>query len=159
MKVGDRAFFYHSSCKVPGIVGVVKVRRRGCSARGGSAGFVVVVGGRGLSQRGASLRANCEPGAGEGCPQLDLPLASLSISHRSRDQRGPSLTPTTHHHRNAIHSPAARRTAIEPRQVVREAYPDHTQFDESSDYYDPKSSDEKVKWHMVDIQLERRLGR
>jgi predicted RNA-binding protein with PUA-like domain len=27
MKVGDRAFFYHSSCKVPGIVGIVEVGR------------------------------------------------------------------------------------------------------------------------------------
>jgi hypothetical protein len=26
MQVGDQAFFYHSSCKVPGIVGIVKVR-------------------------------------------------------------------------------------------------------------------------------------
>ena len=25
MKVGDRAFFYHSSCKVPGVVGIVEV--------------------------------------------------------------------------------------------------------------------------------------
>jgi predicted RNA-binding protein with PUA-like domain len=25
MKVGDRAFFYHSSCEVPGIVGIVEV--------------------------------------------------------------------------------------------------------------------------------------
>ena len=27
MKVGDRAFFYHSSCKVPGIVGTVRIAR------------------------------------------------------------------------------------------------------------------------------------
>jgi hypothetical protein len=26
MKLGDRCFFYHSNCKVPGIVGIVKVR-------------------------------------------------------------------------------------------------------------------------------------
>lgn len=26
MQLGDRAFFYHSSCKVPGIVGIVEVR-------------------------------------------------------------------------------------------------------------------------------------
>lgn len=25
MRVGDRAFFYHSSCEVPGIVGIVKI--------------------------------------------------------------------------------------------------------------------------------------
>lgn len=27
MKVGDRAFFYHSNCKVPGIVGIMEVVR------------------------------------------------------------------------------------------------------------------------------------
>jgi predicted RNA-binding protein with PUA-like domain len=26
MRLGDLAFFYHSSCKVPGIVGIAKVR-------------------------------------------------------------------------------------------------------------------------------------
>ncbi len=29
MKRGDRAFFYHSSCEVPGIVGIVEVVREG----------------------------------------------------------------------------------------------------------------------------------
>lgn len=29
MKVGDLAFFYHSSCKEPAIVGVVKITRKG----------------------------------------------------------------------------------------------------------------------------------
>lgn len=29
MQVGDLAFFYHSSCKIPGIAGVVKVVREG----------------------------------------------------------------------------------------------------------------------------------
>lgn len=29
MKKGDRAFFYHSSCDVPGVAGVVKVAREG----------------------------------------------------------------------------------------------------------------------------------
>jgi len=29
MKVGDRAFFYHSNCKVPGIVGLMEVVREG----------------------------------------------------------------------------------------------------------------------------------
>ena len=27
MSAGDRAFFYHSSCEVPGIVGIVEIRR------------------------------------------------------------------------------------------------------------------------------------
>lgn len=29
MKKGDRAFFYHSNCKIPGIVGTMKIVRRG----------------------------------------------------------------------------------------------------------------------------------
>jgi predicted RNA-binding protein with PUA-like domain len=29
MKVGDLAFFYHSSCEVPGIVGIMKIVREG----------------------------------------------------------------------------------------------------------------------------------
>ncbi len=39
-------------------------------------------------------------------------------------------------------------------KVVREAYPDHTQFDQSSNYFDPKSSPENPRWHMVDISCE-----
>jgi hypothetical protein len=42
---------------------------------------------------------------------------------------------------------------------VREAYPDHTQFDKASEYHDPKATQEKPRWFMVDVQLERRLAR
>ncbi|ALT00118.1 EVE domain-containing protein [Lacimicrobium alkaliphilum] len=38
-------------------------------------------------------------------------------------------------------------------RVVRGAYPDHTQFDPESPYYDPKSSEENPRWLMVDVQL------
>lgn len=64
MKVGDLGFFYHSSCKVPGIVGVVK--------------------------------------------------------------------------------------------VVKEAYPDHTAWDPSSPYYDPKSNLDNPRWVMVDVKFVRK---
>ena len=37
--------------------------------------------------------------------------------------------------------------------VAKEAYPDHTQFDKKSDYYDPKATKEKPRWFMVDVQL------
>ena len=33
MKVGDRAFFYHSSCPEPGIAGIVEVSRAGAPGR------------------------------------------------------------------------------------------------------------------------------
>ena len=36
-------------------------------------------------------------------------------------------------------------------EVIREAYPDFTQFDPKSDYYDPTSNPERPKWKMVDV--------
>jgi predicted RNA-binding protein with PUA-like domain len=35
--------------------------------------------------------------------------------------------------------------------VIRSAYPDFTQFDPKSDYYDPTSREENPKWKMVDV--------
>lgn len=64
MKVGDRAFFYHSSCPEPGIAGMVRVSRL--------------------------------------------------------------------------------------------AYPDETQFDSESEYYDPKASRENPRWFNVDVKLEKK---
>ena len=37
--------------------------------------------------------------------------------------------------------------------VVKTAYPDPTQFDPESDYYDPKSTAENPRWVSVDIQV------
>ncbi|KAJ3172117.1 Thymocyte nuclear protein 1 [Geranomyces variabilis] len=67
MKVGDQCFFYHSSCKIPGIAGIA--------------------------------------------------------------------------------------------EVVKEAYPDYTAFDESHPYYDSKSSKDNPKWMMVDVKFVRKLRR
>jgi len=67
MKIGDQVFFYHSNCKVPGIVGIM--------------------------------------------------------------------------------------------EVVRESYPDHTAFDPSSKYFDPKSDPQKPRWFMVDIKYIRHTRR
>ena len=36
-------------------------------------------------------------------------------------------------------------------RVSKLAYPDHTQFDPKSEYYDPKASKEKPRWFMVEI--------
>jgi predicted RNA-binding protein with PUA-like domain len=44
-------------------------------------------------------------------------------------------------------------------EVVREAYPDHTQFERSSPYFDPKSTADNPTWHMVDVKLKRKLKR
>ncbi|SKA17612.1 EVE domain-containing protein [Novilysobacter spongiicola] len=43
--------------------------------------------------------------------------------------------------------------------VASGAYPDETQFDRKSDYYDPKASREEPRWHLVDIAFERKLSR
>lgn len=40
-------------------------------------------------------------------------------------------------------------------EVVRSAYPDPTQFDPNSPYYDPKSDPQNPRWVSVDIQLIR----
>ena len=44
-------------------------------------------------------------------------------------------------------------------RVACEAYPDPTQFDPESDYFDPKSSPEAPRWQMLDVAFERRYPR
>jgi predicted RNA-binding protein with PUA-like domain len=44
-------------------------------------------------------------------------------------------------------------------RVVREAYPDFTARDRKSPYYDPKSSEAKPIWQMVDVAFEAELPR
>ena len=43
--------------------------------------------------------------------------------------------------------------------VVKTAYPDPTQFDPESDYYDPKSTAENPRWVSVDIQVTNTFPR
>ncbi|NKF21615.1 EVE domain-containing protein [Solimonas marina] len=43
-------------------------------------------------------------------------------------------------------------------KVVSTAYPDPTQFDPKSDYYDAKSKREEPRWLLVDVQFERKLA-
>jgi predicted RNA-binding protein with PUA-like domain len=44
-------------------------------------------------------------------------------------------------------------------RVVREAYPDFTARERGGDYYDPRSTEEKPIWQMVDVAYERDLPR
>jgi predicted RNA-binding protein with PUA-like domain len=44
-------------------------------------------------------------------------------------------------------------------KVASAAYPDPTQFDPKSDYYDPKSTREEPRWSLVDVAFERKLKR
>ncbi len=44
-------------------------------------------------------------------------------------------------------------------KVVRGGYPDPTQFDKKSDYYDAKATPEAPRWYAVDIAFDRKLAR
>ena len=44
-------------------------------------------------------------------------------------------------------------------EVVREAYPDHTQFDPVSKYFDPKASPDQPRWFMPDVRFVAKLPR
>jgi predicted RNA-binding protein with PUA-like domain len=41
-------------------------------------------------------------------------------------------------------------------RVASGAYPDESQFDRKSEYYDPKSRREEPRWMLVDVALERK---
>jgi len=43
--------------------------------------------------------------------------------------------------------------------VASEPYPDPTQFDPKSDYFDAKSTREEPRWSLVDVAFERKLKR
>lgn len=44
-------------------------------------------------------------------------------------------------------------------KIVKEAYPDHTQFEKNNPYYDPSSKEDNPKWSMVDVQFVRLMKR
>ena len=44
-------------------------------------------------------------------------------------------------------------------RVASAAYPDETQFDPTSHYFDPKASREQPRWFLVDVAFERKLRR
>lgn len=50
------------------------------------------------------------------------------------------------------HSNAKPPGVVGVAEVVKEAYPDHTQFDPDSKYHDPKSDPDDPRWLMVDIR-------
>jgi predicted RNA-binding protein with PUA-like domain len=44
-------------------------------------------------------------------------------------------------------------------EVASAAYPDPTQFDRKSEYYDEKSTREEPRWMLVDVAFKRKLKR
>lgn len=44
-------------------------------------------------------------------------------------------------------------------KVVREAYPDSTAWEKGGEYYDPRSTEKKPMWFMVDVEPEGDIPR
>jgi predicted RNA-binding protein with PUA-like domain len=42
-------------------------------------------------------------------------------------------------------------------EITKTAYPDHSQFDPESKYYDPKSVVQAPRWYMVDVKLKQKF--
>ncbi|WP_334132953.1 EVE domain-containing protein [Silanimonas lenta] len=57
------------------------------------------------------------------------------------------------------HSNAAVPGIVGLATVASAPYPDPTQFDPASDYYDARSTREAPRWWLVDVGFERRLSR
>ena len=57
------------------------------------------------------------------------------------------------------HSSAEPPGVVGLAKVASEAYPDPTQFDRKSDYYDEKSTDEAPRWFLVDIEFDAAFPR
>lgn len=57
------------------------------------------------------------------------------------------------------HSSCAEPGVVGIARVAGPPRPDPTQFDPSSDYFDPRSKPEEPRWILVDVAFERRLRR
>lgn len=43
-------------------------------------------------------------------------------------------------------------------EIIKQAYPDHTQFDPEEKYFDPKSTPDNPRWLMVDVKFKEKFG-
>ena len=57
------------------------------------------------------------------------------------------------------HSSCAVPGVVGIAEVASDAYPDPTQFERKSDYYDEKSTREQPRWMLVDVAFKRKLKR
>ena len=57
------------------------------------------------------------------------------------------------------HSNCAEPGIVGKMDIVRAGYPDPSQFDSSSKYYDPKSKPDAPRWYMVDVRYLQPLSR
>jgi predicted RNA-binding protein with PUA-like domain len=56
------------------------------------------------------------------------------------------------------HSSCAEPGIVGIGRVASTAYPDPTQFDRKSKYYDPKSKKEEPRWMLVDVQVTKKIA-
>ncbi|MEM9171793.1 MAG: EVE domain-containing protein [Pseudomonadota bacterium] len=57
------------------------------------------------------------------------------------------------------HSNAKEVGIVGTMSIASEPYPDPTQFDKKSKYYDPKSNVDDPRWQLVDVAFESKLPR
>lgn len=57
------------------------------------------------------------------------------------------------------HSSTAQPGVVGLAEIVSDPYPDPSQFDRRSRYFDPKSTGEHPRWFAVDVRAARPLGR
>jgi predicted RNA-binding protein with PUA-like domain len=57
------------------------------------------------------------------------------------------------------HSSCTVPAVVGVMKIASEAYPDPTQFDPDSRYYDAKSPQDNPRWLLVDVAFERKLDR
>jgi predicted RNA-binding protein with PUA-like domain len=57
------------------------------------------------------------------------------------------------------HSSTAVPGVVGIAEVASAAYPDPTQFEKKSDYYDPASPRDNPRWSLVDVAFKRKLAR
>ncbi len=58
------------------------------------------------------------------------------------------------------HSNAKAETGVAGVAIVaKESYPDFTSWDKKSKYFDPKSSEDKPRWFMVDVKYKKKFKR
>lgn len=57
------------------------------------------------------------------------------------------------------HSNAKEIGIVGIMKIVKEGYPDHTAFDPTGKYYDPKSNPDNPRWFMVDVKFVRKFKR
>lgn len=96
--------------------------------------------------------------------------SEYSIDDLKRDKRAPWVGVRNYQARNFMRDQMRPGDAVlfyhsscpEPgvaglAEVVGTPYPDATQFDPKSQYYDPKATKEKPRWMLVDVKFAKRF--